>query len=107
MMRTGWVVVLAALVACGSDAGDVDGAGGGVAVGAELDAGSDASEDAAPEPDAAAPTCVAWVDACHVRACPSGVVSQRPDGTTCPADACGTGAGAGACACWDGVCSRE
>lgn len=104
------VVVLASLVACGSGvddgaAADAD-AGGGVAVDAGEDASDTVDAGAPSQPDAAAPTCVAWVDACHVRACPSGVVTPRPDGTTCPASECPTGSD-GPCACRDGVCAWE
>lgn len=66
---------------------------------------SDAGElDATTAPDAE-PTCVAYVDACHVRACPSGVVTTRPDGATCPAALCPTHDVGTRCACRDGVCA--
>lgn len=107
-----WVVVVAlAMVACGSDVGGEGDAelGSGDAVDAgvsERDAG--VSEiDAAAMPDAAPPTCVAWVDECHVRACPGGEVSMRPDGTPCPAERCGPDGAGKPCACRDGECRAE
>lgn len=99
-----WFVVVAlAMVACGSEPGSGDD-------GQELDAGADASDagaDAAAMPDASPPTCVAWVDECHVRACPGGEVSTRPDGTPCPAERCGPDGAGKLCACREGECRAE
>lgn len=99
-----WFVVVAlAMVACGSEAGPGDADAG---EGDTVDAG--VSElDAAAMPDASPPTCVAWVDECHVRACPGGEVSTRPDGTPCPAERCGPDGAGKPCACREGVCAVE
>jgi len=106
------VALTMVLVACGSeDGGDGDaepiGDGDVADAGAsELDAG--ASElDGGAMPDAAPPTCVAWVDECHVRACPGGEVSTRPDGTPCPAERCGPDGAGKPCACREGKCRVE
>jgi len=94
-----WIMVLTmATVACGSDAGTGDD-------GDASDAGPEL--DAAAMPDAAPPTCVAWVDECHVRACPGGEVSMRPDGTPCPAERCGPDGAGKPCACREGECAVE
>lgn len=104
------VVVLASLVACGPGvAGEDDGAAvDAVAADAgAVDAGDTVDAGAPSQPDAAAPTCVAWVDECHVRACPGGEVSTRPDGTPCPAERCGPDGASKPCACREGECRAE